>query len=139
MGVKVTLNASAIKSLGKKLELSALKTMEALKTDVASAQTMPFNSGNLQDGGTYTDKFGNPTATVNGNEVLNFSEGGEVRVALVNDAPQARRLYFHPEFNFQKGNHPNAGGKWLEPYIDGEKKDFVEEAYAEFLKGEIDK
>lgn len=30
------------------------------------------------------------------------------------DTPYARRLYYHPEYNFQKDENPNARGLWFE-------------------------
>ena len=134
MGIRIKLDAYAIENLGKSIENAAIKTMEVLKADVVSSQTMPFNYGNMQNGGTYTDKSGNPGMSVKGNEVINLSRGDNIHVVLLNDAPQARRLYFHPEYNFQKGKNPNAGGKWLEPYISGNEKNFVSETFEKQLK-----
>ena len=45
-------------------------------------------------------------------------------------------MYFHPEYNFQKANNPNAGGEWLEPWINGDKKDFVPDTFQAILKKE---
>ena len=54
---------------------------------------------------------------------------------LQTDGPQARRLYFHPEYNFQKVNNPNAGAGWFDPYTKGgSKEDFVPEAFATCMK-----
>ncbi len=134
MGIRIKLDANAIKNLGSQFENAAIKTMEVLKGDVVSSQTMPFNSGNMQNGGIYTDKSGNPGTSVKGNEVVNLSNGDNIHVVLLNDAPQARRLYFHPEYNFQKGKNQNAGGEWLEPYISGNEKNFIGETFAKLLK-----
>ena len=66
-------------------------------------------------------------------------DGDAFTASIITDSPQARRLYFHPEFNFQKRPNRYAGGEWLEPYIDGEKQDFAEEKFAGFMKEEIGK
>ena len=38
------------------------------------------------------------------------SVGGEIRYRT----PYARRLYYHPEYNFAKDKNPEAGGYWFE-------------------------
>ena len=85
---------------------------------------MPYNVGTMQNDNTFTDMQ---------------DDGDAFTASIITDSPQARRLYFHPEYNFQKTNNPNAGGEWLEPYIGGEKQDFAEEKFAGFMKEEIGK
>ena len=50
------------------------------------------------------------------------------------DTPYARRLYWHPEYNFRNDKNINAQGKWMDAYINGEKDDFMKNAYLIFLK-----
>lgn len=119
MNVKVTYNSQAIKGLEKKIPNALIKTADAIKTDIMMSQTMPFDSGNLQNRSTSVD-----TSDIN---------SGKVRI--VSDTPYARRLYFHPEYNFQKTHNPNAGGEWFEPYINGTKKDYAQKVFTRFLKG----
>lgn len=106
--------------------------MEAVNKDLVDAMTMPFDTGNMQNGGTYTSGV-----TVNGNTVCDFSAENQLHIALTNDAPQARRLYYHPEYQFQVGKNTNAGAYWLEPYISGNKKDFIKNEFEKNLKGKI--
>lgn len=116
MGIDVKLDMQAIKALEEAARLSALPTMEQLHTDLVSAQTMPFDTGDMQNNQTFVDQ----------------TEDGAV---LVTGSPQARRLYYHPEYNFQHGHNANAGAAWLDPYISGDKSDFVQKAFtAEFKK-----
>ena len=121
IGVNIELDAAAIAKLEAAALPAAQKTIDALKTDVVTAQVMPFDMGDMQN-----------------NQTFVTSEGDEegVTVSLVTGSPQARRLYFHPEYNFQKVNNPNAGGEWLEPWLNGEKKDFVEDTFVENYKKE---
>lgn len=100
---------------------AAQQTMEVLLGDVVSAQVMPFDTGDMQNNQTYTN-----TAR----------ENGQVHGRLITDAPQARRLYYHPEYAFQTVNNPNAGAYWLEPWISGGKKDFLRDTYAELYRKE---
>lgn len=94
------------------------KTAEALHTEVVQARVMPRDSGHLQDDSTFVD----------------YSRAESGTVSLVSETPYARRLYFHPEYNFSKTENPNAQGKWLEPWITGSKKDFCKKAYTAFYK-----
>jgi len=60
-----------------------------------------------------------------------------VIASLESPSPQARRFLHHPEYNYQDVNNPNARGDWPQPWIDGEKKDFIQDTYAELLKEEL--
>lgn len=97
------------------------KTVDALKTEVVSAQVMPFDNGTMQN----TDTFTNTTV-----------QGDIIESRLMTDSVQARRLFYHPEYNFQKVNNPNAGGKWLDPWTTGEKKEFAQTVFSEHYKKE---
>ena len=104
------------KLLGENRVKSAEVAMEQVRTDLVSAQTMPFDTGDMQNNQT-------------------FVHADESGASLVTGSPQARRLYYHPEYHFQKGNNPNAGAAWLEPYITGSKKDLAKNEFvAEFKK-----
>ena len=50
------------------------------------------------------------------------------------DTPYARRLYWHPEYNFRQDKNINAQGKWMQSYVDGDNKEFVTDTYKYFLK-----
>lgn len=123
MGVNITLDAGALAALDKAVLRAAELTIEALKTDVIASQVMPYNDGTMQDADTFTDVR---------------SSGDTITAALITDSPQARRLFFHPEYNFQTVNNPNAGGQWLQPWIDGDKQDFCENNFSESLKKEAE-
>lgn len=121
IGIKIDLDAAAIAKLEGAVLPAAAKTMETLKTDVIAAQVMPFDTGDMQNNQTFT---------------ATESDGSEAATRLVTGSPQARRLYYHPEYNFQTVNNPNAGGEWLEPWLNGDKKDFVQNTFAELYKKE---
>lgn len=53
---------------------------------------------------------------------------------IVFDTPYARRLYWHPEYDFRQDKNQYAGGLWMQTYIDGDKRHFVKETYGKFLK-----
>lgn len=114
MKITVKINQQKVRDIENAVKSSALETMEAVHTDLVSSQTMPFDTGDMQNNQTFVES----------------TENGAV---LITGSPQARRLYYHPEYNFQKKNQ-NAGAYWLEPYLIGNKKDFVAINFADTLK-----
>lgn len=122
MQIQINLDPAAISRLSKAIESAVQLTVDALRGDVISAQVMPFDQGDMQNKNTHT-------------EVVRT--GDTVIGALVTDeSPQARRLYYHPEYNFQRANNPNARGLWYEPWISGERSGFAEEVFAAAYKKE---
>lgn len=123
MKVKVTgkINHSANAYVKRLMTESLVKTANALKIDLEQSQTMPFDTGALQNRSTFVD-----------NSKKNIG-----KVSIVSDTPYARRLYFHPEYNFQKTKNKNAGGEWFEPYISGNKKSWVPKTFAKIMKGKL--
>ena len=69
-----------------------------------TAQVMPFDSGDMQNKST---------------SVQQRVEGDEIHTALLTDAPYSRKMYYHPEYNFQTVNNPNAQGLWLSSWLPG--------------------
>lgn len=121
IGIKIELDTAAIAKLEAAALPAAAKAIEALKTDVIDAQVMPFDTGDMQNNQTFT---------------VSEADSGDVTARLVTGAPQARRLYYHPEYNFQTVNNPNAGGEWLEPWLEGDRKDFAQDTFTELYKKE---
>lgn len=103
----------------KKAQIQALEqTGEFLHTEIIQAQVVPFRDGTLQG-----EAFS-----------VDYSDSGSGRVSLTNSTPYARRLYFHPEYNFNKSTNPNARGKWMDDWADGSKTEDIKKAYAAFYK-----
>lgn len=119
MKVNVKLYHQAVENIKEKARQGLLQTADAVKSDLVQSQTMPFDTGALQNRSTF----------------VNDSDLKKDVVYIVSDTPYARRLYFHPEYNYQKAKNPNAGGLWFEPYIDGNKKEFAKNAFARIMKG----
>ncbi len=87
--------------------------------EVVEAEVMPFDKGILQNESTYVNKENSKSGIV----------------SIVSSTPYARRMYFHPEYNFQTKNNKNAKGRWLEDWTNkGKYDDDVRRAYAYFLK-----
>lgn len=123
MKVKVTgkINHQGNEYVKKLMKEVLVETADALKSDLQKSQTMPFDTGALQNRSTFVD------ASKKNNGI----------VTIVSDTPYARRVYFHPEYNFQKTHNKNAGGLWFEPYINGEKKDWASKTYMKLMKGKL--
>ncbi len=122
MSCKTTVNISqsVINRISDAAKRALVKTAEDIHKEVQQAQVVPFKHGTLQGEGFYVDDGG--------------ADWGIVH--LVHNTPYARRLYFHPEYNFSKLENPNARGEWFEDWITGNKKDQFEKIFAENLKRE---
>lgn len=115
----VKLNMARINELTQAAVAALEKTGEALHTEVVQAQVMPFDTGHLQGDATFVD----------------YSESSQGKVSLVASTPYVRRLYYHPEYNFQTDENPNAKGHWFEDWLPGgSKADFVPKAFKENYK-----
>lgn len=117
------MNIGRIKQLSKAAILALEQTAEALHTEVIQAQTMPFKTGNLQNESTFVD----------------YHNAKDGKVILVSNTPYARRLYYHPEYQYNKDENPKAGGEWYKDYLEkGEKADFAKETFKRLYKQEGD-
>ena len=122
MAVKVSstikLNEAKLKELTRQQYVSLAQTADALVTDIRDEQLIPFDTGNLQNDSTFLDD----------------SQKEQGRVSIVSATPYARRLYYHPEYDFRHTNNAKAGGKWFEPYISGNRTDFLKDTFAKLFK-----
>lgn len=115
----VTLNLPRIRQLTQAAITALEQTGEALHTEVVQAQVMPFDTGHLQEDATFVD----------------YSDSADGLVRIVSSTPYARRLYYHPEYNFQTDENPFAGGEWFEPWLPGGvNQDFAKDAFKRFYK-----
>lgn len=124
MKIDIKLDYTAIRAIENAAKQAAVTAMEELRKDLDNAETMPFDTGDMQNNQTFVAVEGEDT--VNGEDIYS--------VSLVTGSPQARRLYYHPEYQFQHGHNDYAGGLWLEPYINGDKKDFVQTEFTKIFK-----
>lgn len=111
---------AVIERLDRAAQTALAKTVEALHTDVVQSQVIPRDTGALQNESTFVD----------------LSELTSGKASLVSSTPYARRLYYHPEYNFQKSENPHAKGRWMEDYVSGSKKDFVQDTFEQMYKKE---
>ena len=102
----VKMNFPRIRQLEQAQVTALEQTAEALHTEVVQAQVMPFDTGALQNEGTFVD----------------YSESRQGKVSIISNTPYARRLYFHPEYHFKTKEKPNARGKWYTDWPPGGKQ-----------------
>lgn len=129
---KIKLNMPVVKQLDKAKQQALEQTGDALLTQVKNAQVMPFDTSILQNDSTAVD----------------YSQSANGVVKIVSDTPYARRLYFHPEYNFHRevwtdsegkkhGANKSAGGKWFAPWLEGgTRQNFCSRAFVRFYRKE---
>ena len=117
---RLIINRQAVKRLDKATQTALEKTAESLHTRVVQSQVMPFDTGTMQNEQFFVDS----------------KDSKKGKVSLVVSTPYARRLYYHPEYNYQTVNNPKAGGHWFDPWINGKQKDYAQKAFKQHLKRE---
>lgn len=135
---RVKINQARIRQLSQAAVTSLEQTAEALHGEIIAAEVVPRMDGLLEDEGFFLD----------------HSESAQGRVSLVHSTPYARRLYFHPEYNFhhepweetvhhrdgsvshlKHDGNPNAKGKWFEDWCPGGKDDdFAPKVFKELYR-----
>ncbi len=121
MSAKVTLFHAKLNALDKAASRALEKTAEAIHTEIVQAQVIPFRTGHLQNDSTFVD----------------LSDSSEGHVDIVSSTPYARRLYYHPEYNFSHDENPQAKAYWFEDWADGGKHEkSAREVFGRFLRQE---
>lgn len=130
---RIKINGPALKNLSRSSIIALEKTGTALKTEVVKSQVMPFGEDIYDSEGKKVHSGGNMQ---NDNTNVNYDNSSKGQVDLISNTPYARRMYFHPEYNFKKFENANAQGKWLEPWISGKEKDFCKNTFAKNYRRE---
>jgi hypothetical protein len=99
----VKINTPRIQEVNQ-LAVKALEmTAKELHTDVVNAKIMPRDTGDMEEKFTFVDT----------------SQSSQGKVGIVTSTPYARRMYYHPEYHFQKWENAFAQGKWYNPWLKG--------------------
>lgn len=114
----VKLNFPRIRQLTEAQVTALEQTAEALHTEVVQAEVMPRDTGALQNESTFVD----------------HSKSHQGKASLVSTQPYARKVYFHPEYDFQKYENAFAQGEWYLPWIDGVWSDFCQDTYKKLYR-----
>lgn len=115
--VTIKLNNSNIETLVQAQKQAIEMTAGAVLSDIITSAVTPKNTGELERSG-----------------FVNTTELNNLVASIVFDTPYARRMYYHPEYNFRTDKNRNAQGLWMQSYVDGDKKDFIKETYMKFFK-----
>ena len=110
---RIELNYSVLNMLDNAQFEALAMTADATLTELRDRQTMPFDTGNLQNDSTFVD------------------DSQRDKVSIVSSTPYARRLYFHPEYHYRRGDNASAGGKWFDSFLND---DFIASAFAKLMK-----
>lgn len=118
MAVRVEFDRAKINKLAQ-AQIQALEmTAEAIKSDIVASQVVPKQEGTLER-----------------SAYVETSQSREGKAAVGFITPYARRLYFHPEYNFRTDKNPNAQGRWMDMYLKGgDKENFAQDTFTKFLK-----
>lgn len=116
--MKITYNLKNINTTIENAKLALLDTAEAIKTDLIQSQTMPFDTGVMQNDSTFVDD----------KRVIK----GIAKIVV--DTLYARKVYFDPEITIHKDKNPNAKQYWFEDYISGEKKTLPIKYFQQMVK-----
>ena len=116
--MKITYNTKNINMINEVARLALLDTAEAIKTDLIQSQTMPFDTGNMQNDSTYVDD----------KRMIK----GIARIVV--DTIYSRKVYFDPEINIHQDKNPNAKQYYFDDYISGEKKNLPIKYYHQMLR-----
>ncbi|MDB1956865.1 hypothetical protein PMY38_11875 [Clostridium tertium] len=117
--VDIKLNNAKINILIEAHKKSLEMTTEAVLSDIKTSAVVPKDKG---------------ATGLEGSGFVDLSEINNLVTRVVFDTPYARRLYWHPEYNFRKDKNANAQGKWMEAYLTGDKKKFIIDTYSMFFK-----
>lgn len=133
---RVTLDMAAIDRLVKAQVTALEQTAEAVHTDVLDEHVVPRRDGDLSGKGFFVDT----------------SESKHGHVELVHSTPYARRMYYHPEYNFhrepwqdasgrQHDGNENAQGHWFDPWTSGNRSEFAKRTFCKLFRriGGLDK
>lgn len=135
MGVKITLDMQAIHMLEEEAKKSAELTMEQVRKEIRS--TAPLNQGELIKGISVEQReIGNEIHTYIDHSMLytRYLYFGKLMVNPKNGSAWApsgtKKVLTDKSLKFRGGRTDH----WYEPYISGDKKDFVRDTFAETFK-----
>ncbi|MNW40119.1 hypothetical protein D3C74_172250 [compost metagenome] len=99
------------------LEMTVNGSQDSILGDIMTSEVTPKQTSDLERSAFIDDS--------------NVKKG---RVKIVYDTPYARRLYFHPEYNFRRDKNRNAQGMWLEEWANGKRDNVVKRVFKDLLK-----
>lgn len=122
----IKINTSGIKAAEEDILRALGLTALSLQKRVRDAEVVPRDTGQLEDVKFFVDDS-------------NIADGV---VSLVFEGPYARRLYYHPEYNFRHDQNPSAQGLWMSLWEPGgvygeEPQKLFEEIIGQIMGGSL--
>ena len=130
---EIKFNNAVLRGLDQASVRALPMTGTAVLKDMKKAQVIPLDTSHLQNDSTFVDD----------------SQAALGHVDIVSSTPYARRLYYHPEYNFHQEPwtdksgkthtraNAHAGAHWFDPWMDGgEREDFAQKAFSAAYKKE---
>lgn len=118
INMKINWNFKNLDMIQDNTKLALIDTAEAIKNDLIQNQTMPKDTGVMQNDSTFVDN----------KRIVK----GIARIVV--DTPYSRKVYFDPEIHIKQEKNPNAKQYYFEDYISGAKKDLPIKLYKQMLQ-----
>lgn len=124
--ITVNIDTAKLNEFHEETKRALIASVGELQNRIREEQVIPRDTGALQGEKFFIDDT--------------MSDKGIVQ--LVNEGPYARRLYFHPEYNFRTDKNKNAQGMWFTlwqkgGYFESEPQEIYEKILEKMLGGEI--
>lgn len=118
---KVKMNRRALNEISgaatEALQQTLKGSRDSILGDIMTSEVVPKQTGELERSAFVDD-----------------SQAKRGKVSVVYDTPYARRLYYHPEYNFRRDKNRNAQGMWLEAWANGEKDNVIKRVFSTLWK-----
>lgn len=112
--VKIVMDGKNLARIDRAINQSMEELAKELDEEIKNAQVIPKQTGALED---------SQHVTANGKHIQ-----------ISYNVPYAKRLYYHPEYNFSRDVNPNAQGMWVKAVL---KKENIVRRCARLLKEKI--
>ncbi|EFM10168.1 conserved hypothetical protein [Paenibacillus curdlanolyticus YK9] len=118
---KVKMNQHALNRISGAATEALQQTLSGSKhsilNEIMAAEVVPKQTGELERSAFVDD-----------------SQAKRGQLSVVYDTPYARRLYWHPEYNFRRDKNRNAQGLWLEAWAKGKKENVIKRVFSSLWK-----
>lgn len=105
MTIKVRIDPQQMKKVREAGERALTETAKIIADDIALQQVVPKDTGMLQSS-------------------VSINKISPTKQVISYNTPYARRLYFHPEYNFRRDKNQFAMGRWMDSYFDPGSEDY---------------
>lgn len=156
MKIEIKLNKQAIRNIERAAREAAVAAMEEVHTEIKN--TVPLDQGDLMNSIFVSDESDDNGIHVKLDHSIIYARYLYYGVKMVDRVTGKGPALIHDKFGAEVGYRFRKGAKlkvkqpeekltfkngrtahWLEPYISGDKKDFIRQEYIKALKGRLNK